>query len=111
MAASPYGPGGGFDPGLYYANYGDATAGFYKFLHDNGLGGNNPQTDFAQRQFQRHYGNYLGTLTTNPNLGFYDYLTQNAPGINNEYDLASAHDRGYNSAAVAGRGRWLVSGG
>lgn len=61
-------------------------AGWWRYLLDRGIGqGNTPLSDYGRRQQSRYVNAYGAYAAQNPNLGFYDYLEQNQPDIQDEF--------------------------
>jgi len=102
------GAGAPLDPGLYdyYYNFGNPTAGFFRFLGEQGMGGTDARSRWGQRQQDRYKGLYESQVGNEPGLGFYDFLRRQDP--NGEFSGQTANERGYNSAASNPRGRWVL---
>lgn len=107
-AGSNIGSGQGIDPGLgnYYLNQ-LPEAGFWQYLSQLGLTGNDPTARYAQQQQQRTYGQYQAQAAQNPTLGFYDYLSSQKPNFSEDYGAQSPTQRfDFTSQTLAPRARW-----
>lgn len=91
----------------YFLNN-DQTAGWWRWLMGNNEGGVAPREKYAQGQGNRLYGMYSSDAAKDPNLGWYDWLQQSAPNLDNEYQSQAPQARGdYTSALTSPRGRWV----
>ena len=70
----------------------DPRAGFDKFLYERDLFGLDPTASFAQGQYGRLYGQYVGQLENDPNQSFYNYLQ--GFNLRNQYQAQPAYLRG-----------------
>lgn len=87
------------------------NAGWWKYLMDQGLGGVDPTSQFAQNAYNRYYSQYLQRSASNPNLGFYDDLLNNHPDLRGEYQAQSPEQRGdFTGRSLTPRARWVMGG-
>lgn len=103
------------DPGQPYNRAGylnsDPDAAFWAWLQDSG--NYNPSTlygKYAQSQQGRIYNEFKSEAASDPNMGFYDWLSQgNAGDLQGQFDAQSPEQRGdYSSRMLTPRARWAV---
>lgn len=85
-------------------------AAFMRYLTDSGY--YNPATSFgkyAQGQQGRIYSQYQSVAAADPNMGFYNYLTQNHPDLQGDFMNQSPEARGdFSSRMLTPRARWVM---
>lgn len=87
----------------------DPTAGFWEYLRGQGLNQLDPQSRFAQAQYQRVNNMYHADAARDPNMGFYDYLQGNNFDFRGEYQNQSPEQRGdFSNRTGAARARWVT---
>lgn len=97
---------GDFD-GPYYWNA-DPEAGYWQYLMQHGLtGNNNRQSQYAQSQYNSTYNRYRAVAGEDPNMGFWDYLQKAQPDLATEYQNQSPEQRGdFSTRMLTPRARW-----